>query len=68
MKTNKPTVNFLTNTIYNNSTKFTLPGTKGDIITPPLTTPSAPLLSEWHMLLICMRDVKRLFVSKTPIF
>ena len=68
MKTKIPTVNFLTNTIYNNGTEFTLPGTKGDIILPHSQHLLPPLLSEGHMLLICIQDVKRLFVLKTPIF
>ena len=70
MKTKKPTVNFLTDTIPNHITAkhSATPGNQGGVTPCHPKNPLYRLLSEWHMLLICIQDVKRLFVSKNPNF
>ncbi len=69
MKTKKPIVNLTNQNHYPITAKNPhSQGTKGDITLPHSQHLLPPLLSEGHMLLICMQDVKRLFVLKTPIF
>jgi len=67
MKTKIPTFNFLTDTISKHSVKPIIPDIRASLPTVQSTLYPA-YFTEGHMLLICIQDVKRLFVPKTRIF
>ena len=69
MKTKKPIVNLANQNHYPITAKNPrFLKDQGGHYPFHLQDPLSRRLSEGHMLLICIQDVKRLFVLKTPIF